>query len=126
MTNIRRKHIICKIYDISHDKNTKCKLCRLNIDNYDQTTRYMKKKIYENFYNELTKNSNENINDILNTSKDTKIIKFKKIYEKRNKKKKDEIIYKQSCHEYYDLEIYDNKIILKLKKYLKKNMIKEN
>ena len=79
MTNIRRKHILCKIHDISHGKNTKYKLCRLNIDNYDYTTRYMKKKIYENFYNELTRNSNENINDILNTSKDTKIIKFKKI-----------------------------------------------
>ena len=27
MTNIRRKHILCKIHDISHGKNTKCKLC---------------------------------------------------------------------------------------------------
>ena len=45
----------------------------------------MKKKTYENFYNELTKNSSENIDDVLNNSKDTKIIKFKKINEKRNK-----------------------------------------
>ena len=28
MTNIRRKHILCKIHDISHGKNTKCKLCK--------------------------------------------------------------------------------------------------
>ena len=31
-------------------------------------------------------------------------------------KKEDKIIHEQSCHEYYDLEIYDNKIILKFKK----------
>ena len=54
MTNIRMKHVLCKIHDISHGKNTKCRKCRLNIDNYDYTTRYMKKKICENFYNELT------------------------------------------------------------------------
>ena len=29
---------------------------------------------------------------------------------------KNEIIYKQSCHEYYNLQIYDNKIILEFKK----------
>ena len=28
MTNVRRKHILCKIHDISHGKNTKCKLCK--------------------------------------------------------------------------------------------------
>ena len=28
MTNIRRKHILCKIHDISHGKNTTCKLCK--------------------------------------------------------------------------------------------------
>ena len=28
MTNIRRKHILYKIHDISHGKNTKCKLCK--------------------------------------------------------------------------------------------------
>ena len=28
MTNIRRKHILCKIHDISHGKNTKCTLCK--------------------------------------------------------------------------------------------------
>ena len=28
MTNIRRKHILCKIHDISHGKNVKCKLCK--------------------------------------------------------------------------------------------------
>ena len=28
MTNIRRKHILCKIHDILHGKNTKCKLCK--------------------------------------------------------------------------------------------------
>ena len=28
MTNIRKKHILCKIHDISHSKNTTCKLCK--------------------------------------------------------------------------------------------------
>ena len=28
MTNIWRKHILCKIHDISHGKNTTCKLCK--------------------------------------------------------------------------------------------------
>ena len=28
MTNIRRKHMLCKIHDISHGKNTTCKLCK--------------------------------------------------------------------------------------------------
>ena len=28
MTNIRRKHILCEIHDISHGKNVKCKLCK--------------------------------------------------------------------------------------------------
>ena len=28
MTNIRRKHILCKIHDISHGENTKCRLCK--------------------------------------------------------------------------------------------------
>ena len=28
MTNIRKKHILCKIHDISDSKNTTCKLCK--------------------------------------------------------------------------------------------------
>ena len=28
MTNIRKKHILCKIHDISHSINTTCKLCK--------------------------------------------------------------------------------------------------
>ena len=28
MTNIRKKHILCKIHDISYSKNTTCKLCK--------------------------------------------------------------------------------------------------
>ena len=44
MTNIRSKHLLFEIHDISHGKNIKCRKCRLNIDNYDYTTRYMKKK----------------------------------------------------------------------------------
>ena len=28
MTNIRKKHILCKTHDISHNKNTTCKLCK--------------------------------------------------------------------------------------------------
>ena len=45
MMNIRRKHILCKIHDISHGKNVKCKLCKkpnkyCNEDNCDTTASF--------------------------------------------------------------------------------------
>ena len=45
MTNIRRKHILCKIYNISHGKNTTCKLCKkqnkyCNENNYYTTASF--------------------------------------------------------------------------------------
>ena len=40
MTNIRRKHILCKIHDISHGKNTKCKLCKKPNKYYNENNRY--------------------------------------------------------------------------------------
>ena len=29
MTNIRSKHVLCEIHDISHGKNTKCRKCNI-------------------------------------------------------------------------------------------------
>ena len=49
MTNIRSKHVLYEINDISHGQNTKCRKCRLNIDNYDYALRYMKKNYMKIF-----------------------------------------------------------------------------
>ena len=53
MVNIKRNHILCKIHDISHGKETECKKCKLDIDNYDTSSKYMKNKIYKQYKNEL-------------------------------------------------------------------------
>ena len=34
MVNIKRDHILCEKYDISHGKKTDCKKCKLDIDHY--------------------------------------------------------------------------------------------
>ena len=53
MININRKHILCKKHDISHSKKSKCKKCKLDIDNYDTSSKYMQDKIYEQFKDNL-------------------------------------------------------------------------
>ena len=45
MSNIKRNHILCEKHDISHSKKTGCKTCKLNIDNDDNSSKYMKEKI---------------------------------------------------------------------------------
>ena len=87
MVNIKRKHVLCKEHDISHSKKSGCKVCRLDIDNYDTSSKYMQDKIYKQFKKELIKKIKEKFTNhhykeifknILNNSKDEKIIKFKK------------------------------------------------
>ena len=53
MVNIKRDHILCKKHDISHSKKSECKKCRLDIDNYDNSSKYMQDKMYEQFKNDL-------------------------------------------------------------------------
>ena len=53
MVNIKRKHILCEVHDISHSKKSGCKKCKLDIDNYDKSSKYMKNKIYNKFKNDL-------------------------------------------------------------------------
>ena len=81
MVNIKRNHVLCKKHDISHSKKSGCKVCKLDIDNYDNSSKYMQDKIFENFHNNLIekikkKFTNHNIKEIytniLNNSTDKK------------------------------------------------------
>ena len=96
MVNIKRKHILCEVHDISHSEKSGCKKCKLDIDNYDNSSKYMKNKIYKQYKNDLIekikkkfKNHNHKtiLQNILNNSKDEKITKFKKIRSERKKKR---------------------------------------
>ena len=77
-------------------KKSGCKKCKLDIDNYDNSSKYMKNKIYNKYKNDLIekikkkfKNHNHKtiLQNILNNSKDEKITKFKKIRSERKKKR---------------------------------------
>ena len=92
MTNIKRKHKLCEKHDISHGKKSGCRICKLDIDNYYDSTNYIKEKIYITFRDDLIekiKNKFKNhsymemFNNILNNSTDKRIIKFKMIMEER-------------------------------------------
>ena len=92
MINIKRNHTLCETYDILHSKKTGCKICKLDIDNYYDSTNYMKEKIYIKFKDELIgkikkkfkkHDYKEIFNNILDNSKDKKIINFKRIYDER-------------------------------------------
>ena len=81
MVNIKRNHILCEIHDISHSKKTKCKKCKLDINNYDTSSKYMKNKIYKQYKNELIEKIKKKfinhdhktiLQNILNNSKDKK------------------------------------------------------
>ena len=78
MVNIKRKHILCEKHDISYSKKSGCRICKLDINNYYDSTKYMKEKIYEQFKNDLVeeikkkfKNHShiEIFDNILNSSK---------------------------------------------------------
>ena len=92
MINIKRNHILREKHDISHSKKSGCKICKLNIDNYYDSTNYIKENIYIKSRDDLIekikkkfKNHShmEMFNNILNNSTDKRIIKFKMIMEER-------------------------------------------
>ena len=87
MINIKRKHLLCKKHDISHSKKLGCKVCKLDIDNYDSSSKCMKDKIYKQYKKELIEKikkkfkkhrHKEILKNILDNSKDEKILKEKK------------------------------------------------
>ena len=98
MINIKRKHVLCKKHDISHSKKSSCRICKLDIDNYDSSSKYMKDKIYKQFKKKLIEKIKkkfkkhpykEILRNILNNSKDKTILEErKKLKEKRKKKNK--------------------------------------
>ena len=61
MINIKRNHVLCEKYDISHSKKSGCKICKLDIDNYINATKYMQDKIYNQFKDDLIKKSKRNL-----------------------------------------------------------------
>ena len=94
MINIKRKHILCKKHDISHSKKSECKKCKLDIDNYDTSSKYMQDKIYEQFKDNLiekilkkSKNHSymEIYTNITNNTTDKRIIKLKLIEDERDR-----------------------------------------
>ena len=61
MINIKRNHKLCEKQDISHSKKSGCKIYKLDIDNYDNATKYMQDRIYNQFKDDLTKKSKRNL-----------------------------------------------------------------
>ena len=97
MINIKRNHVLCKKHDISHSEKTKCKKCKLDLDNYDNSSKYMKNKIYKNYEKEFiayVKKKFKNhpikqmMNNVLSNSPKDEHKKFKKIREERKKAKR--------------------------------------
>ena len=145
MVNIKRKHILCEVHDISHSKKVECKKCKLDIDNYDNSSKYMKNKIYNKFENDLMENINKKfknhdhktiLQNILNNSKDKKIAKFKKIRSERKKKheNKDKIYKCKICSDNLSVSIdhfnskehidnFNNNIKLTINKSIKEKFI---
>ena len=145
MVNIKRKHILCEVHDISHSKKVECKKCKLDIDNYDNSSKYMKNKIYNKFENDLTekikrKFTNHDhktiLQNILNNSKNEKIVKFKKIRSERKKKheNRDKIYKCKICSDNLSVSIdhfnseehinnFNNNIKLTIKKSIKEKFI---
>ena len=145
MVNIKRKHILCEVHDISHSKKAGCKICKLDIDNYDTSSKYMKNKIYKQYKNDLIENINKKfknhdpktiLQNILNNSKDEKIVKFKKIRSERKKKhkNKDKIYKCKICSDNLSVSIdhfnskehidnFNNNIKLTIKKSIKEKFI---
>ena len=131
MVNIKRNYILCKIHDISHSKKSGCKKCKLNIDNYDTSSKHMQDKIFKNFHNDLIekikkKFTNHNIKEIytniLNNSTDKKIIKLKLIeverdrldYVRNLKLNKSDYPIKYEVNDLYNITINLNKSIRKI------------
>ena len=102
---------------IYHSKKSGCKICKLDIDNYYEFSKYMQDKIFKNFKNNLIekikkkfKNHSymEIYTNILNNSKNKNIIKFKRIYEERQRISYIMDFYIGNKYQYYEINI--NKI----------------
>ena len=61
MVNIKRKHVLCEKHDISHSIKSGCRICKLDIDNYDNSSKYMQDKIYEQFKDDLIEKIKRNL-----------------------------------------------------------------
>ena len=94
MVNIKRNHILCEDHDISHSEKSGCKICKLDINNYDTSSKYMQNKIYNKFHDDLIekikkRSTNHSIKEIysniLNNTTDKKIIKFKLIEDEKDR-----------------------------------------
>ena len=131
MVNIKRNHILCKIHDISHSKKSGCKKCKLDIDNYDTSSKHMQDKIFKNFHNDLIEkikkkftnyDLKEIYTNILNNSTDKKYIKFKLIENERDrldhvrnlKLNKSDYPIKSEVNDLYNITINLNKSIRKI------------
>ena len=77
-------------------KKTMCKICKLDIDNYYNSTNYMKEKIYTKFKDDVIEkikkkfknhSHGEMFDNVLNNSKNKRIITFKRIYDERERLK---------------------------------------
>ena len=85
-----------KKHDISHSEKSGCKICKLDINNYDSSSKYMQDKIYKQFKKELIEkikkkfknhSYNEIYTNIVNNSTDKKIIKLKMIEDEMDRLK---------------------------------------
>ena len=94
MVNIKRDHVLCEKHDISHSKKSECKKCKLDIDNYDTSSKYMQDKIYNKFKNDLMEKIKKKFKNhsyiemyinILNNTTDKKTIKLKLIEDERDR-----------------------------------------
>ena len=131
MVNIKRKHVLCEKHDISHSKKSGCKICKLDIDNYYESSKYMQDKIFENFHYNLTEkikkkfqnhSHKEMYDNILNNSKNKNIIKFERIYEERQRISYIMGFYIGNKYQYYGIN--KNKINDLNKKIKKLNTLK--
>ena len=94
MINNKRNHVLCEKHDISHSKKSGCKICKLDIDNYDNSSKYTQDKIYNQFKKELIEKIKEKFKNhsykeiytnIVNNSTNKKIIKFKIIDDEKER-----------------------------------------
>ena len=131
MINIKRNHVLCEKHDISHSEKSGCKICKLDIDNYYESSKYMQDKIFENFHNNLIekiKNKFKNhsymeiYTNILNNSKNKNIIKFKRIDEERQRISYIMGFYIGNRYQYYEID--KNKINDLNNKIKKLNILK--
>ena len=91
MINIKRKNILCKIHAIFHSEKAGCRKCRLNIDDYDKSNSYMKRRILKKLYkkisrdskNEIGKDYKEKLDNYLNKNNNKEVLLYKNLRKKK-------------------------------------------